>query len=168
MMEFKKYILTWVGIMLMFSAMAQDNYLVRYHLSDKDTLVNPQSLGFRTGFSSRNECILYIESMGNQLRTKGYITFSLDSVRYDSLNAEAWVYLGEQYQWSSISIKPEDAEIFTQMGWSEKSFTGKQLNFEKLGDFQEKALNYLENHGYPFARLQLDSLRMEEQKVSGK
>ena len=168
MMEFKKYILTWVGIMLMFSAMAQDNYLVRYHLSDKDTLVSPQSLGFRTGFSSRNECILYIESMGNQLRTKGYITFSLDSVRYDSLNAEAWVYLGEQYQWNSIGIKPEDAEIFTQMGWSEKSFTGKQLNFEKLVDFQEKALKYLENHGYPFARLQLDSLRMEEQKVSGK
>ena len=167
MMEFKKYILTWAGILLMFSAMAQDNYLVRFHLSGKDTLVTPQSLGIRTGFSSRNDCILYIESMGDQLRTKGYITFSVDSVRYDSLSAEAWLYLGEQYHWRSIRVKPADAEMFYQMGWSDKTFTGKQLNFDKLGDFQEKALKYLENNGYPFARLQLDSLLIEEQQVSG-
>ncbi len=167
MMEFKKYILAWACIMLMYTAMSQDNYLVRYHLSHKDTLVTPQSLGFRMGFSSRDECILYIESMGNQQRTKGYITFSMDSVRYDSLEAEAWVYPGEQYQWASISIKPEDAALFAQMGWTEKTLTGKGLNFEKLGDFQEKALKYLENHGYPFAKLQLDSLRIEERMVSG-
>ena len=35
------------------------------------------------------------------------------------------------------------------------------------GDFQEKALKYLENNGYPFAKLQLDSLRINEQMVSG-
>jgi len=167
MMEFKKYILTWVGIVLMFSALAQDNYLVRFHLSGKDTLVTPQSLGLRMGFSSRNDCILYIESMGDQLRTKGFITFSVDSVRYDSLAAEAWIYLGEQYQWSSIRVKPSDAEMFYQMGWSEKAFTGKQLNFDKLGDFQEQALKYLETPGYPFARCQLDSLQIAEKKVGG-
>ncbi len=166
-MEFKKYILFLSGIMLMFSAMAQENYLVRFHLSDKDTLTDPQSLGLRTGFSSRNDCFLYIESMGNQLRTKGFIAFSVDSVRYDSLSAEAWIYMGEQYQWDSITVRPADAELFMQMGWSDRTFTGKQLNFDKLQDFQDKALKYLENHGYPFARLQLDSLRIENETVSG-
>ena len=73
MMECKKYILTLVGIVLLVSAMAQDNYLVRFHLSGKDTLISLQTLGMRTGFSSRNECILYIESMGNQLQHKGYV-----------------------------------------------------------------------------------------------
>ena len=147
--------------------MAQDKYPVRYHLSDKDTLVSLQSLGIRQGFSSRNDCILYIETLGDQLHTRGFITYSLDSVRYDSLSAEVWLYLGEQYQWNKIGIKPEDAGLFTLMGWSEKQFTGKGLNFDKLGDFQEKALEYLENHGYPFARLQLDNILIEEKMVSG-
>lgn len=168
MMECKKYLLAGICIILIFPAIAQDKYLARFHLSDKDSLVSPESMGLKMGFPSRNDCILYIESLGNQLRTKGYLTFSVDSVRYDSLQAEAWVYYGMKYQWSSISVSEADAGLFAQMGWTEKTFTGKQLNFDKLGDFQEKALKFLENNGYPFARLQLDSLTIQDQTVSGR
>jgi len=167
MMEFRKHILTWIGILLIVSGWAQDNYLVHYHLSGKDTLVSLQTLGVKTGFSSRNECILYMGTIEKHFQSKGYLTFSMDSVRYDSLEAETWIYLGEQYQWSSITVKAEDAGMFEQMGWSEKQFKGKNLSFEKLSAFQEKAIIYLENHGYPFAKLQLDSLTIDGQLVSG-
>jgi hypothetical protein len=128
--------------MLFVSGWAQENYLVHYHLSGKDTLLNLQTLGVKTGFSSRNECILYMETLEKHFQSKGYLTFSMDSVRYDSLEAETWIYLGEQYQWSSITVKAADAGMFEQMGWSEKQFKGKNLSFEKTIDLPGKS-NYI-------------------------
>src|SRR6188472_1924124 len=83
----------------------QESYKLQYHFTDKDTIPTPESLGLKLGFSSRNDCILYINSLSNQLKTKGFITFSVDSVHYDSTGAEAWVFAGRRYLWKNISIK---------------------------------------------------------------
>ncbi len=151
----------------MISLRAQDKYLITYHISGKDTLQNLETLGLRMGFPSRNDCILYMESLGKQQVINGYVTFSVDSVRFDSLQAEAWIYAGERYKWAAITVKPDDMALFEQMGWSDKLFSGKTLNFEKFTDFQEKGLGYLENHGYPFAKLQLEMLQINDGMVSG-
>jgi hypothetical protein len=88
----------------------QESYKLEYHFADKDTLPSPESLGLKLGFSSRNDCILYINSLPNQLKTKGFITFSVDSVHFDSSFAEVWVFVGQKYIWKNITIKSADAE----------------------------------------------------------
>jgi outer membrane protein assembly factor BamA len=153
--------------LLYITTQGQDNYQLRYHISGKDTIATPESLGFKRGFPSRNECILYINSLSNQLKTKGFITFSVDSVRYDSSAAFAWLYLGEQYKWKKITLRSEDAALFQALGYQERGFEGKSMDLDKLGTFQEKALTYMENHGYPFASFKLDSLIIENDLVSG-
>jgi outer membrane protein assembly factor BamA len=145
----------------------QESYKLEYHFADKDTLPSPESLGLKLGFSSRNDCILYINSLPNQLKTKGFITFSVDSVHFDSSFAEVWVFVGQKYIWKNITIKSADAELFQALGYQDRLFTGKSVDIDKLQLFQESALTYMENHGYPFARFQLDSLIIEGDRVSG-
>jgi len=148
-------------------AKAQDKYAVTYRFLDKDTLHTAESLGLKRGFSSRTECISYMNSVVNQQKMKGFITFSVDSVHYDSLRAEAWVFAGARYIWKNIRVPGNEASLFSALGYQEKLFNGKAVDLNKLQQFQERMLGYMDNHGYPFAKFQLDSLVMDGGEVSG-
>jgi len=146
---------------------AQDKYAVTYWFLDKDTLHTAESLGLKRGFSSRTECISYMNSVVDQQKMKGFITFSVDSVHYDSLRAEAWVFAGARYIWKNIRVPGNEASLFSALGYQEKLFNGKAVDLNKLQQFQERMLGYMDNHGYPFAKFQLDSLVMDGGEVSG-
>ncbi|MDX2048858.1 MAG: BamA/TamA family outer membrane protein [Chitinophagaceae bacterium] len=146
--------------------LSQAKYQLIYYFTDKDSSVTPQSLGLQTLFSSREQCVQYIGTMPSQLQSKGYITASVDSVAYDSSSVSAWVFLGAAYKWVKIKVSESDQQLVNAAGWSDKTFTDKMLDFQKLVSWQEKALNYLENQGYPFAKVQLDSLQIDDDKVS--
>jgi len=146
---------------------AQDKYAVTYWFLDKDTLHTAESLGLKQGFSSRTECISYMNSVVDQQKMKGFITFSVDSVNYDSLRAEAWVFAGARYIWKNIRVPGNEASLFSALGYQEKLFNGKAVDLNKLQQFQERMLGYMDNHGYPFAKFQLDSLVMDGGEVSG-
>ncbi|MFN5648522.1 MAG: POTRA domain-containing protein [Sphingobacteriales bacterium] len=148
-------------------AKAQDKYAVTYRFLDKDTLHTAESLGLKRGFSSRTECISYMNSVVDQQKMKGFITFSVDSVHYDSLRAEAWVFAGARYIWKNIRVPGNEASLFSALGYQEKLFNGKAVDLNKLQQFQERMLGYMDNHGYPFAKFQLDSLVMDGGEVSG-
>ena len=146
---------------------AQQSYPLRYHLFGRDTLINPQSLGVKNVFSSENDRILHIENMLKQQRANGYLSFSIDSVRIDSVSADIWIYIGNQYKWKKIKIHKSDNLFFDLMGWNSQIFEGKWVSFEKLDDFKSNGIKYLENNGYPFAKLKLDSINLNEGAVEG-
>jgi outer membrane protein assembly factor BamA len=147
---------------------AQQSYPLRYHLSGKDTLINLQSLGFKAVFSSENDRIFHMETMLKQQRNIGYVSFSVDSLKIDSVFADVWLFIGDQYKWKKMAINENDLPFFDQMGWNKQLFEGKWVNFEKLDDFKNQGIKYLENNGYPFAKLQLDSIKMQAGVVEGK
>jgi outer membrane protein assembly factor BamA len=108
-----------------------------------------------------------MNSVVDQQKMKGFITFSVDSVHYDSLRAEAWVFAGARYIWKNIRVPGNEASLFSALGYQEKLFNGKAVDLNKLQQFQERMLGYMDNHGYPFAKFQLDSLVMDGGEVSG-
>lgn len=160
-------ILMWGLLLLALATSGQDRYALEYHMSDKDTTTSPESLGLKIVFPSQNDCFLYIESLSKQQKAKGYISFSIDSTRYDPEGGQVWIYIGKRYRWKNIILKSNEASIFQSLGYNENNFSGKNLDLEKLEQFQEKALVYMENHGYPFASFSIDSLVIEEDLVSG-
>ncbi len=149
------------------AAIGQGGYVLTYRMQDKDTLQSAESLGLKRGFSSRNECISYISLLVEQQRLKGFITFSVDSVAYDSTHAEAWIFAGKRYSWKNVRIPPGEADIFSALGYQDRQLNGKSIDLKKLEQLQERMLAYMENHGYPFARFQLDSLTIEDGEISG-
>ena len=51
-------------------------------------------------------------------------------------------------------------------GWRERSFTDRPMDFSEVRRIQEKMLNRLENTGYPFAKIYLDSIHLDKEKIS--
>lgn len=133
---------------------------------DKDPEFLKNEVGLQTEFPSRLNCIDYVNKLPSLLQAKGFVTSSLDSVLFDSTAANVVIYLGQQYKWAHINTTSADLQLLTISGWNEKSFTNKPINFDQLKNVQDRMLGYLENNGYPFAKIFLDSISMFEDSVS--
>jgi len=144
---------------------AQDNYPLQYYFGGKDTLTAPQSLGLKTDFKNAQQCMAYISQLKKTLQSKGYLTASVDSVAYDSLQAAAWVYLGETYRWASLKLPVENQKILSASGWNMMPDSGTIADFGKLEKSRDRLMAYMENNGYPFASVKLDSIRFDTDGV---
>ncbi|RYF92789.1 MAG: hypothetical protein EOO00_06905, partial [Chitinophagaceae bacterium] len=135
------------------------------HGVDRDTSELISDLGLKTSFSNRNDCIAYINQLPQLLQQKGYVTASLDSIVYDSAFARVVLYRGDKYEWAQLDASHINASILQAVGWREKVFVNKPMDFAQVTQWQEKILGYMENHGHPFAKVYLDSLNIDHEKV---
>lgn len=144
---------------------AQSTYELRATAVDKGVSFLVDTLEMQTKFSSRNDCISYVNKLPSQLQAKGYVTASIDSLAFDSSFAVLILYIGRVYKWAEVNTVNVDQSLLFAGGWNEKQFSGKPMDFAFMGLMQERMLNYLENNGYPFAKIYLDSLRLLDEGV---
>ena len=144
----------------------QNNYPLHIRSIDKDTAFIISGLDLKTTFVTRNECVSYINQLPAYLQAKGYVTASLDSIHYDSAFARIVLYTGDRYEWTQLDASQIDASVLQAIGWRDKIFTDKPMDFAQVKQWQEKILGYMENNGHPFAKVYLDSLQLENEKVS--
>jgi outer membrane protein assembly factor BamA len=150
-------------LILLKDASAQ-SYEVRYHISDADSSLK-LSIGLKEKFTSRIEATSYINIIPDVLYSKGYITASLDSLRMDSTMASVQLFLGQQYHWAKINTRPADEDILSALRWPQSSFKDAAMDWATVKNWQEQILNYLENNGYPFAQVSLDSITIQQNGV---
>jgi len=144
----------------------QTSYILNAKGVDKPPEFLKNEIGVQSGFPSRAVCIDYINKLPSLLQSKGFVNASLDSIFFDSTSARLVLYIGQQYKWAHINIAAADPQVLSVSGWNGKIFSNKPVNFEQLKGFQENMLVYLENNGYPFAKIYLDSIRLIEDSVN--
>ena len=166
MNKFRLQISVLVFLLFCIDANAQNKYHLHINGVDKDSAFLFSQLGLLSSFDSKAACTDYINKLPNNLQLKGYITASIDSVHYDSLSARLVLFVGEAYRWVVLDTKYVDRSILDATNWREKIFADKPIDFAQVQSWEDKILNYLENTGYPFARVYLDSLQMSDEKVS--
>ena len=155
------------GIFLLFCARAgAQTYPLLLRGVDRDSNAVRSLFNIPTGFNSQFECIGYINKLPTLMQARGFVTASLDSVIYDSAYARIVVYLGDKFEWAQLNTNKIDPAVLDAIGWREKIFTDKPMDFSQVGEWQNKILGYYENNGFPFARVYLDSLQIENEKVS--
>ncbi len=133
---------------------------------DKDSASMVEQLGLQTNFTSRIACTEYVTKLPPQLQAKGYVTASIDSIHFDSSFARMVLFAGELYRWAIIDASTIESELLDAVGWREKLFVNKPINFSQVQLLQEKMLDHLENNGYPFAKVYLDSLSLNTDSVA--
>jgi outer membrane protein assembly factor BamA len=144
----------------------QTAYTLNAKSVDKTPEFLKSEIGLQTEFPSRAVCIDYVNKLPSLLQTKGFVNASLDSIFFDTTSARLVLYIGEQYKWAHINIASADPQVLSVSGWNGKIFSNKPMNFDQLRGFQENMLIYLENNGYPFAKIYLDSITLIEDSVN--
>ena len=146
----------------------QTTYFLNAKCVDKSPDFLKNEIGLQTEFPSRPNCVDYVNKLPSLLQTKGFVNASLDSIFFDTVSARVVLYLGHQYKWANIDIADADPQVLAVAGWSEKIFSNKPINFDQLKGYQENMLVHLENNGYPFAKVFLDSISLIEDSVNAK
>jgi len=159
-----KWILT--AWLLTIATLLSAQYQLKYIPVDKDSSFLFKTLGLQESFANRLLCTQYIGDLDSLLRAKGYPTASIDSIWADSASATVKLFIGDAYKLTQINTSTADKKILAQAGWNEKSILNKTFNAANLERLKENLLAYFEETGYPFAKVQFDSLYFENEQVS--
>ncbi len=165
MTKLRLYVLT-ILLLLTGCQYAFSQYSLKVICVDKDSVFDQKNLGLQSAFKNRDACIEYIYKIPSLMQSKGFTTASVDSIRYDSLQALVHLYIGDTYRWAHIKSKKEDAIILNASGWDEKKIFDKPVDFQQIQQWQQKILDYLENNGYPFAKISLDSVMLDSNMLT--
>ncbi|MDP9042596.1 MAG: BamA/TamA family outer membrane protein, partial [Bacteroidota bacterium] len=136
-------------------------YALHVTMNSPDSVLKANSLGIPVNFKDRAGCTEYIYKLTDILRNKGFTAASIDSLQMDSTRAFLHLYIGERFTWSEIRTRKTDAALLEESGWRSKKLEGKPATPERFQTEELLLLNYLENNGYPFAKISLDSVMID-------
>lgn len=140
--------------------------MLTLHIADKDTSYTPQQLGLPAIFPDKFIAEKTIANVPITLQAKGFVLASIDSLSINDSSAYLLLFVGKKFNWLQLKPVGISDPILASVGFSEKAFNGTSLNFEQYAILREKLLQYYENNGYPFAKIFLDSISLNENSVS--
>ncbi len=102
--------------------------------------------------------------------SEGFLTANIDSIKQVDSLKKVFInyYKGEQYNWAKLKFLAKDASIISAVGFGEDMFINKPFSSVKISRLMEQTIRYLEQNGYPFARIKLDSVQFLEKAISAK
>lgn len=147
---------------------AQGNFLLRIIPADKDTGFLTKEFAYKRNQRDSMSAVAEMRSLLNKLYEKGFLEATYSSITADSMRLSATLYTGNQWRWASLSNGNADEVMLDRIGFREKLFDGSTFSSEEVAGMMDKLLTYLENNGYPFASVKLDSLHIQEQQLHAK
>jgi outer membrane protein assembly factor BamA len=150
----------WIGLMLLMAFAGRAQYALHIVPVDRDSLYLVKKLGLDTSFRTQQACTEYVYHLIPMLQAKGYATASADSVSFSAQSATMKLYLGETWRWANIDTRSVDPSLLAAVAWYPKTFSHRPLDFKQYEARQQLLLDYLENNGYPFAKVSLDSITL--------
>jgi outer membrane protein assembly factor BamA len=153
-------------LLLAFFLPAHAQYALHVKLNSPDSILRAPALGIPASFKDRAGCSEYIYKLTDLLRNKGFTSASIDSVQFDTASAFLRLYIGERFTWSKIRTRRADSQLLDAAGWDSKKLSGKPATPDHFQTEELQLLNYMENNGYPFAKISLDSVAMENGSIS--
>jgi outer membrane protein assembly factor BamA len=158
---------TIAGILLMLITIgARAQFGVQYRIIDSAAPARIPML--QTHFPGQSQALAYIHKLPETLQGLGFVTASVDSIVRDSNSMRVDLFLGNLYKWARIYTRPEDADLFSALRWNASSFERQPVDFSRLRTLQERVLAQLEETGYPFARIGLDSISIDGDAVTAR
>ncbi|MGI8952707.1 MAG: POTRA domain-containing protein [Chitinophagaceae bacterium] len=165
--QYKRYI--FFVLMLIFSAPlnAQKSCSLLITPVDESTsFIN--ELKLKTEFQSKQNCIQYLQQMPALLASKGFISASVDSIKEDSSSIRIKLFIGKKYVWNNLFVDENIWPILNQFGYKKESFNNKPFDANKVNILYEQLLDYFSNTGHPFAKINLDSIVLNDGFISAK
>jgi outer membrane protein assembly factor BamA len=152
-----------VAIMLLTATCGFCQYKLEIKGIDRSPAFFHDTVKLQQHFPNQPACAAYIGKLPALLQLKGFQSASVDSIFYDSASAVCVLYVGEVFHYHSLHIDSVDQSLIENMGIGRRS--RKPVNLLAFGPIQERGIGYMENTGYPFASIALDSIRFAQDSL---
>lgn len=148
------------------SAKAQQKIVLRVDINDNHAFI--KRLKIKPTYESKKLAEEEVNNIVSSLRSDGYLLADIDSLIYDSLFCKATLHSGVKYKWAYLKKGNVDDEILGNTGFNEKLYANVTFTPKEVSSLMEKILAYCDNNGYPFARVKLDSVIVEDNAISAR
>ena len=139
-------------------AFSQQEFRLSIKSSSKDTKILTKVV-YSEFFQDSIQGKVILQNILIQLREKSFLASSFDSLHWKDSTLYANLDIGKKYQWIELR------ENKTQELKLKKQKHVPTYTYQEVKTKQEQVLNYLENHGYPFAAVWLDSIEIHEENI---
>jgi len=112
------------------------------------------------------KCIQKISQVINQLAEQSYLTAGVSNIRFNDSFCVVKINLGNSYNWIKLSGGNIPEDIFTASGWRQNQFYNQLFNYQVYVQKILQITSYLEQNGYPFAQIKLDSIEVLSDGIS--
>lgn len=102
----------------------------------------------------------------SELHDKGYITATVDAISFKDKVCSIKYFKGNVYKISAIHIQEKDQPILTAAGLASFKLNNTIPDSLRQNKYMTGLLNFLVNHGYPFASVSLVNVAIEQGNIS--
>lgn len=132
---------------------SQSSYSLSYHF--KDIEKSEKTVSLKDSVAAQK----YIHKKVFKLQKKGFLLASIDSVTFTKDSAHYHIYKGDNFKDSRITIATDDISFLKKKArLTEKYLSNYPFTSSELALLKKSIHQSLENNGYPFAKVKLDSI----------
>jgi outer membrane protein assembly factor BamA len=111
--------------------------------------------------------IKYLDKINLYYQNKGYLLCNYSITKKEQNLWFIKINTFEKFEWASLKKGNLDDELLSITKFKEKLYNEADFSLSEYQEFNKSLIEGLENKGYPFAKVWLDSIRIENQKISG-
>ena len=163
------YRMTFYFLLLVFFARNNLAGQVRliYHPVDKDSGFSIAPIKLETEFASFQLAEKQVTDVLQAMRLKGFWLANADSSWKDPNQLHVKLYWGDRFSWNSLTVNPKDEYWLGKLAKDPRNASDEQLiKIDFWKGTQSQLLEILEDEGYPFAQIFLDSLLLRNGEMN--
>lgn len=160
--QLRVILLLLITITTRFQVGAQVPLSIEWQLEDLEE--SELSAEFDLTPSDSLELKIWLRDLVRQMHESGYLEASVDTLMILDDRYIIGLHRGPRYYWTRLDFSKIPIQIASRN--LQKNAEGKNFHVEEVNRIFEDLLVAAENSGYPFASVQLDSLRLEAGKMS--
>ncbi|HLG04178.1 MAG TPA: POTRA domain-containing protein [Bacteroidia bacterium] len=146
---------------LFFSELLPGQKLISLEIIETGNENALRNISYKKTFPNKAEREKELHNVLTALWNQSWLAAHYDSIRQDSILLTAWLSPGQKHKWARIGKGNVEEGILSETGNREKVWRNRPLRYREVAALQENILDWCENHGYPFAIVRLDSVRIE-------
>ncbi|QEK53007.1 BamA/TamA family outer membrane protein [Pedobacter aquae] len=131
-------------------------------------LPKEQQIRYTTNFTDSLSTLTEVNTIINQLQFRGYFNATVKDYAWKNKELVVVLESGKPYQAASISNGNIQPQILSDIRFREKLFKDEFWDIKQISTIKSDLLNWYEGHGYPFAQVWLDSIIIQQEKISAK
>lgn len=127
-----------------------------------DSIQKSNIIKLKTDFPDRISAENYITKIPSLLQESGFVAASVDSAILQEQGAKLWIYYGERIVRTVFTIDAADQNWLDAIRWDVRRTSTQPFSWAEWKKREASLLDYLENNGYPFAKVRLDSIKLTQ------
>lgn len=155
----KKFIL--ISILILESTMLfSQNRNVLKVVSEELNKEQKRMFSYKAEHPDSISAVRELQKLLFRFRAQSYVLASADTLYKTGDTIYAHCTMGSSWQWAKLRQGNVHDQILNKSGYREKFYSNTSFKYSDLVKFQKEMLNYSQDHGYPFATINLDSIHI--------